>query len=98
MIVASIAIGLAYVLIATIAFVLGYRAVSHSPRVLTLFALVAGVLRLLMGALVTVVFLLLVDDKASRIVFIVTFLICYLLMLVFDVVFFIRSQKSNKQV
>ena len=98
MIVVSIAIGLAYVLIASIAFVLGYRAVCHSPRLLTLFALVAGVLRLLMGALVVVAFLLLVDDTTSRKAFVITFLICYLLMLIFDVVFFIRSQKSNKKV
>lgn len=95
MIVVSIAIGLAYVLIATIAYVLGYRAVSHSPRALTLFALIAGVLRLLMGALVVIVFLLLVDDMTSRKIFVITFLVFYLLMLVFDVVFFIRSQKSN---
>jgi hypothetical protein len=94
-IVVSIAIGLAYVLIATIAYVLGYRAVSHSPRALTLFALTAGVLRLLMGALVVIVFLLLVDDMTSRKIFVITFLVFYLLMLVFDVVFFIRSQKSN---
>jgi len=97
-IVVSIAISIAYVLLATIAYILGYRAVRHSPRTLTLFALVAGVLRLLMGALVVVVFLLLVDDAASRKVFVVTFLICYLLMLIFDVAFFIRSQKSNKKV
>lgn len=95
MIVVSIAIGLAYVLIATIAYVLGYRAVSHSPRALTLFALTSGVLRLLMGALVVIVFLLLVDDMTSRKIFVITFLVFYLLMLVFDVVFFIRSQKSN---
>ena len=94
MITASIAISVAYTLLATLAFVAGYRAVRHSDKALTLYGLVAMVLRMLSAALVVIVFLVLVDDMDYRRTFIITFSIFYLLMLVFDVVFYIRSQKK----
>ena len=94
MITTSIAISVAYTLLATLAFVAGYRAVRHSDKTLTLYGLVAMVLRMLSAALVVIVFLVLVDDLAFRRTFIITFSIFYLLMLVFDVVFYIRSQKK----
>ena len=94
MITASIAISVAYTLLATLAFVAGYRAVRHSDKALTLYGLVAMVLRMLSAALVVMVFLVLVDDMDYRRTFIITFSIFYLLMLVFDVVFYIRSQKK----
>ena len=94
MITTSIAISVAYTLLATLAFVTGYRAVRHSDKALTLYGLVAMVLRMLSAALVVIVFLVLVDDMDYRRTFIITFSIFYLLMLVFDVVFYIRSQKK----
>ena len=94
MITTSIAISVAYTLLATLAFVAGYRAVRHSDKTLTLYGLVAMVLRMLSAALVVIVFLVLVDDMDYRRTFIITFSIFYLLMLVFDVVFYIRSQKK----
>ena len=94
MITTSIAISVAYTLLATLAFVAGYRAVRHSDKALTLYGLVAMVLRMLSAALVVIVFLVLVDDMVYRRTFIITFSIFYLLMLVFDVVFYIRSQKK----
>lgn len=94
MITTSIAISLAYTLLATLAFVAGYRALRHSDKALTLYGLVAMVLRMLSAALVVIVFLVLVDDMDFRLTFIITFSIFYLLMLVFDVVFYIRSQKK----
>ena len=94
MITTSIAISVAYTLLATLAFVAGYRAVRHSDKALTLYGLVAMVLRMLSAALVVMVFLVLVDDMDYRRTFIITFSIFYLLMLVFDVVFYIRSQKK----
>lgn len=94
MITTSIAISVAYTLLATLAFVAGYRAVRHSDKALTLYGLVAMVLRMLSAALVVIVFLVLVDDMDYRRTFIITFSIFYLLMLVFDVVFYIRSQKK----
>ena len=93
MITTSIAISVAYTLLATLAFVAGYRAVHHSDKALTLYGLVAMVLRMLSAALVVMVFLVLVDDMDYRRTFIITFSIFYMLMLVFDVVFYIRSQK-----
>ena len=96
MITTSIAISLAYTLLATLAFVAGYRALRHSDKALTLYGLVAMVLRMLSAALVVIVFLVLVDDMDFRLTFIITFSIFYLLMLVFDVVFYIRSQKDSK--
>ena len=94
MITTSIAISVAYTLLATLAFVAGYRAVRHSDKALTLYGLVSMVLRMLSAALVVIVFLVLVDDMDYRRTFIITFSIFYLLMLVFDVVFYIRSQKK----
>jgi len=85
-----------YALLATLAFVAGMRAARRSDRALTLYVLVAMVLRMLSAAAVVLVFLFFVNDRQWRITFIVTFAACYLLMLVFDAVFFIRSQKNNK--
>lgn len=97
MIATSIAISAAYTLLATIAFVAGYRAVRHSDRALTLYGLVTIVLRMLSAALVVIVFLFVVDDMAFRRTFIITFSVFYLLMLIFDVWFYIRSQKKLTQ-
>ena len=94
MISTSIAISLVYTLLATLAFVAGYRAVRNSDKALTLYGLVAMVLRILSAALVVIVFLFVVKDMAFRRTFIITFAVCYLLMLVFDVWFYIRSQKK----
>ena len=96
MITTSIAISVTYTLLATLAFIIGYRAVRNSQRALTLYGLVAMALRMLSAALVVIVFLVLVDDAAYRRTFIITFSLFYLLMLIFDVVFYIRSQKDNK--
>jgi len=90
----SIAISLVYTLLATLAFVAGYRAVRNSDKALTLYGLVAMVLRMLSAALVVIVFLFVVKDMAFRQTFIITFAACYLLMLVFDVWFYIRSQNK----
>ena len=94
MISTSIAISLVYTLLATLAFVAGYRAVRNSDKALTLYGFVAMVLRMLSAALVVIVFLFVVKDMAFRQTFIITFAVCYLLMLVFDVWFYIRSQKK----
>ena len=94
MITTSIVISLVYTLLATIAFIAGYRAVRHSERALTLYGLVAMVLRILSAALVVLVFLFVVEDGAFRRTFVITFSVFYLLMLIFDVWFYIRSQKK----
>jgi len=90
----SIAISIVYTLFAILAFVAGYRSVRHSGKALTLYALVSMVLRMLSAVLVVIVFLFVVKDKSFRITFIITFAVFYLLMLVFDVWFYIRSQKK----
>ena len=94
MITTSIAISVVYTILATLAFVAGYRAVRHSERVLTLYGLVAMALRLLSAVLVVIIFLFIVEDSAFRRTFIITFSVFYLLMLIFDVWFYIRSQKK----
>ena len=94
MITTSIAISIVYTLFAILAFVAGYRAVRHSGKALTLYALVSMVLRMLSAVLVVIVFLIVVKDKSFRMTFIITFAVFYLLMLVFDVWFYIRSQKK----
>ena len=94
----SIAVSAGYSLVATLIYVAGYRVIRNSERALTLFALVAMVLRMLSAALVLIVFLFLVKDHDWRITFVATFSVFYLLMLIFDVVFYIRSQKNNKTI
>ena len=98
MIATSIAISAAYTLLATLAFIAGYRAVRHSQRALTLYGLVAMVLRMLSAALLVIVFLVVVDDNLWRRTFIIIFSLFYLLMLIFDVVFYIRSQKQENNI
>ena len=93
MIATSIAISAAYTLLATLAFVAGYRAVRHSQHALTLYALAATGLRLLSATLVVIAFLVFVHDKDWRLTFIITFSAFYLVMLISDVVFYIRSQQ-----
>jgi len=90
----SIAISVIYALLATLAYIAGYRAVRHSQKAQTLYGLVAMVLRILSAALVVIVFLFMVKDGAFRRTFIITFSVFYLLMLIFDVWFYIRSQKK----
>ena len=94
MITTSIAISVVYTILVTLAFVAGYRAVRHSERALTLYGLVAMVLRMLSAALVVIIFLFIVEDITFRRTFIITFSVFYLLMLIFDVWFYIRSQKK----
>ena len=94
MIATSIAISAVYTLLATLAFIAGYRAVGHSQRALTLYGLVAMVLRMLSAAMVVIAFLVVVDDNLWRRTFIIIFSLFYLVMLIFDVVFYIRSQKQ----
>jgi hypothetical protein len=94
-IITSLAISVVYALVTSLAFVAGYRAVRHSERALTLYVFVAMLLRMLSAALVVMILLFFVKDRDWRISFIVIFSVCYLLMLIFDVVFFIRSQKSK---
>jgi len=93
----SIAISVAYTVIATLAFVAGYRAVRHSERALTLYAFVSMVLRMLSAAAVILICLVAVGDNHWRRTFVIIFSTFYLFMLIFDVVFFIRSQKSKQQ-
>ena len=96
MIATSIAISVAYTLLATLLFILGFRAAKKSERALTLYVLVASVLRMLSAAAVLLIVVFIVDDRQWRITFAITFSAFYLLMLIFDVVFFIRSQNSKK--
>jgi hypothetical protein len=90
----SIVISVVYTLLATLAFIAGYRFVRNSQRALTLYGLVSMALRMLSAVLVVVVFLFIIKDGVFRRIFIITFLVFYLLMLVFDVWFYIRSQKK----
>ena len=94
MITTSIAISVVYTILATLAFVAGYRVVRHSERALTLYGLVAMALRMLSAVLVVIIFLFIVEDSTFRRTFIITFSVFYLLMLIFDVWFYIRSQKK----
>lgn len=97
MIATSIAVSAAYTLVATVAFVAGYRIAARSERTLTLYVMVASVLRMLSAAAVVLVYLFIVKDRDARVSFIIIFSVFYLLMLISDAVFFIRSQKTKQK-
>lgn len=68
---------------------------STSSITLTNYSLLATVVRMLTAAMVALLTLLLLEERKERITFAIIFLSFYLVMLLFDVWFFIRSQKKG---
>lgn len=94
MITVSIAVSAIYTLFATMAYVVGWRMAAKSQRAMTLYGLIAIALRMLSAALVVLGFIIMVRNTTARHTFVVIFSIFYLLMLIFDVIFYIYSQKQ----
>lgn len=93
----ALAISVAFSLISCFTYARLWRKVAlKSPAVLTKFYLASPVVRMLAGALVIIVYCLLVRSRSDIIQFIVVFGIFYLLILIVDSVFFSRLERTNR--
>lgn len=73
-----------------------YRAAKSSPTALTRFYLVAMVIRLLLGAVVVLVYCLLMKDNRDAIIrFVIIFSIFYAATIMLDAIYFARVEKKN---
>lgn len=91
-------ISVIYVLVANAAYGLSWRAVaSSSPGVLGKFYLVASVLRMLTAIIVAAVFCVISGSRDAIINFVLVFSAFYVVMLVFDGVFFVRLERKRNQ-
>lgn len=69
---------------------------SQSPTVMNNFYLVGSGFRMLLAFLTVVVYAMVVKERAMVIGFVVIFMIFYLVLLVFDTVYFYKVEKNNK--
>ena len=72
------------------------RIAVHSPAALTKFFLAAPAVRMVVAAVVMGVWCYVVRDTAAIKSFVLIFFVFYLILLVFDCVFFARQEKRNK--
>lgn len=85
-----------YTLVVNIAYGAAWKSVAKSsPATLTKFYLAAPALRMMAALMVVVAFCLLSSDKTSIRDFILMFFGFYVVMLVFDGMFFARVEKKN---
>lgn len=68
---------------------------ARSHSVLAKFYMASSVLRLFVAAAVIVIFCLVVGDREAILRFVILFFVFYVVMLVFDSVFFFRIEKCN---
>ena len=95
----ALAVSVLYTLIVNFAYGSLWRKVAkYSLGVMTKFYLVASVLRLMTAALVVVVFCMLSQEKVAIRNFVLLFFTFYIVMLIFDSVFFARIEKSNNRI
>ncbi len=93
----ALAISVAFSVISCFTYARLWRKVAlKSPAVLTKFYLASPVVRMLAGALVIIVYCLLVRSRSDIIQFVVVFGIFYLLILIVDSVFFSRLERTNR--
>ena len=93
----ALAISVAFSVISCFTYARLWRKVAlKSPAVLTKFYLASPVVRMLAGALVIIVYCLLVRSRSEIIQFAVVFGIFYLLILIVDSVFFSRLERTNR--
>lgn len=73
-----------------------HRAAKSSPTALTRFYLVAMVIRLLLGAVVVLVYCMLMKDNRDAIIrFVIIFSIFYAATIILDAIYFARVEKKN---
>lgn len=91
-------ISVLYTLISSIAYGAGWKAVaSSSPMTLSKFYIAASAIRMLLALIVVAVFCVISRDKGSIQNFIIVFAAFYVVMLVFDGVFFARLERKLNQ-
>lgn len=86
-------------LLTTIAYALSWRQVaSKSQGSLGKFYIAASAIRMMTAFIVVLIFVLAAGSKSAATVFAVVFVIFYIVMLVFDTVYFAKVEKRNKSV
>lgn len=86
-------------LLTTIAYALSWRQVaSKSQGSLGKFYIAASAIRMMTAFIVVLIFVLTAGSKSAAMVFAVVFVIFYIVMLVFDTVYFAKVEKRNKSV
>lgn len=90
----ALAISALYTIIINFVYVISWGKIAKSsPNTMTRFYLAASALRLISAALVVTVYCLIIHDKDSIRDFALLFMAFYIVMLVFDSVFFARIEK-----
>lgn len=85
-----------YTLAATVVYGLSWKGVAKSsPKTLTRFYLVASALRMLTAVMVVVVYCVIIKTPEAIRNFVLVFFAFYLVMLIFDGIFFARMEKTN---
>lgn len=93
-----LAVGVLFTLLVNTAYGYAWGGVAKSsPSSLTKFYLAASAIRMMAAALTVVVFCVLNRDRQAIIDFVAVFFAFYVVMLVFDGVFFARVEKNNNQ-
>lgn len=86
-------------LLATIAYALSWHKVaSKSSGSLGKFYIAASAIRMMTAFIVVLIFVLTAGSKSAALTFAVVFVIFYIVMLVFDTVYFAKVEKRNKSV
>lgn len=95
---AALAPAVAFQWVACVAYGLAWKAVaSSSSASLPLFYLSASGLRLFLGAAFVLVYLFVVNDPQTVRFFVIVFLVFYLLLLIYDTIYFVKVEKKNHQ-
>lgn len=85
-------------IVTSMAYALIWRAVvSASPASLPTFYMAASGLRMFAGVALVMGFLFLANDKTIITFFIVTFLLYYFIILIYDTVYFVKAEKMIQQ-
>ena len=96
--VVPIVVSAVFQLVASIAYGMVWRKVaSSSPGSLPTLYLAASAIRMFAAIATVVIFLFLVDNRASITAFVITFLSFYFVMLIHDTWYFVRVEKKIQQ-
>lgn len=93
-----VAVTAGFQVLACLTYGLAWRTVAHwSTASLPVFYLAASGIRMLAGMATVVVYLFLVSDAASVRAFVFLFLTYYLVLLVYDTLYFVKVEKKIRQ-
>lgn len=87
-----------YALLSSVSLGISWKFVAQSsPKALGRFYLASSAIRMLIAVIVVLVFCVIAEGRSAILNFIVVFSSFYMVMLVFDGVFFARAEKGKKQ-